>query len=230
MPATGATTLDVALREPSSSRAVRRLRRAGDVPGVVYGGGKDPQSFSVHARDLRHALSNAGAVLDLRIDGLRGTPVVVKELARHPVTGDTLHLDLLRVRLDQPIQASVVLELVGGEDAPGVKDGGVLEQITREVTVEALPTDIPDSLAHDVSAMEVAGTLLLQALTAPAGVTIVGDPDAVVATITAPRLQVEPATEIEEETEVVGEASAADGESEDAEPGAGDASGDAGSE
>ena len=69
------------------------------------------------------------------------TPVVVKELVRHPVSGETMHIDLLRVRLDEAIQATVVLELTGGEDAPGVKEGGVLEQVTRELTIEALPTD-----------------------------------------------------------------------------------------
>ena len=94
---------------------------------------------------------SAGAVLDLTVEGGQASPVVVKELVRHPVTGDTVHLDLLRVRLDVKIQATVVLELTGAEDAPGVKDGGVLEQITRELTIEALPNDIPDSLTHDVS-------------------------------------------------------------------------------
>jgi large subunit ribosomal protein L25 len=200
------TTLAVALREPSGSRATRRLRREGNVPGVVYGGGEDPVAFSIQARELRLALAQGGAVLDLKIDGESGTPVVLKELVRHPVSGTTMHVDLLRVRLDRTIQATVVLELLGAEDAPGVKEGGVLEQITRELTVEAFPGDIPDTLTHDVSELEVAATLTLDAITAPNGVTIVGDPETVIATITAPRLQIESDTEIESETEVVGEA------------------------
>jgi large subunit ribosomal protein L25 len=202
------TALPVAHREPDGSRAARRLRREGSVPGVVYGGGEDAFPFQVDARTLRLALQHAGAVLELQIDGAGGTPVVVKDLVRHPVSGETVHLDLLRVRLDQAIQATVVLELVGGDDSPGAKEGGVLEQVTRELTVEALPTDIPDLLHHDVSAMSIGDTLTLGSLSAPEGVTLVDDPETVVAILSAPRLQIEEEPEIEGETEVVGEGEA----------------------
>jgi large subunit ribosomal protein L25 len=199
------TALKVSAREPGGSRSARRLRREGNVPGVVYGGGDEPVAFQISARDLRHVLQAAGAVLDLSIEGAQSSPVVVKELIRHPITGDTVHLDLLRVRLDQKIQATVVLELTGAEDSPGVKDGGVLEQVTRELTIEALPTDIPDQLTHDVSAMQVNDTITLEALTPPATVTFVDDPETVIATLTPPRLQLEADEEIESETELVGE-------------------------
>jgi large subunit ribosomal protein L25 len=213
MPKTDTTALPVANREPSGSRGARRLRREGNVPGVVYGGGEDPVSFQVDARTLRLALQHAGAVLELQVEGAAGTPVVVKDLVRHPVSGETVHLDLLRVRLDQAIQATVVLELVGAEDAPGVKEGGVLEHVTRELTVEALPTDIPDSLQHDVSGMSIGDTLTLASVTAPQGVTLVDAPETVVAIVSAPRLQVEEEPGIEEETGIVGEGeAAADGE------------------
>jgi len=121
--------------------------------------------------------------------------------------------DLLRVRLDVKIQATVVVELTGSEDAPGVKEGGVLEQITREVTIEALPNDIPDVIEHDVSALQMNETITLEVLTAPQGVTLLDDPETVIATVLPPRLQLEDETEIEAETEVVGEGeAAADGE------------------
>jgi large subunit ribosomal protein L25 len=210
-----ATALTVAHREPSGSRAARRLRRDGNVPGVVYGGGEDPVAFQVDARTLRNVLAHAGAVLDLKVDDAAATPVVVKELTRHPVSGDTVHVDLLRVRLDQAIQASVVLELVGADDAPGVKEGGVLEHVTRELNIEALPTDIPDALHHDVSEMQINDTLTLESISAPEGVRLLDDPETVIATLTPPRLQVEEEPEIEAETELVGEgeaAPAADGE------------------
>jgi large subunit ribosomal protein L25 len=201
-----ATVLSAHRREPAGSRAARRLRRAGNVPGVVYGGGEQPLSFEVNSRELRIALAQGGAVLDLQVDGADGTPVVLKELVRHPVNGDTLHVDLLRVRLDVAIQAQVTIELLGTADAPGVKVGGVLEHSTREVTVEALPTDIPDVITHDISTMEIGDTLTLSALTAPSGVTILGDGDTLIAAVSAPRLQaLEEETEIETETEVVGE-------------------------
>ena len=219
------TALAVASRQPAGSRASRRLRREGKVPGVVYGGGKDPVAFEVDARELRQALAHAGAVLDLSIDGTN-SPVVVKELARHPVSGDTLHVDLLRVRLDQAIQATVVLELIGADDAPGIKEGGVLEQVTRELTVEALPTDIPDAIQHDVSELRVGDTVTLDAITPPASVTLVDDPESVVATVTPPRLQVEEEPGIEEETAVVGEGEAAAAAEAEAEP-AGEGGGEA---
>jgi large subunit ribosomal protein L25 len=209
------TALEVSGREPDGSRAARRLRREGNVPGVVYGGGEDPLSFQVDARVLRQALAHAGAVLDLRVDGAAEAPVVVKELTRHPVSGKTVHVDLLRVRLDQAIQATVVLELVGADDAPGVRDGGVLEQVTHELTIEALPTDIPDSLQHDVSGMQIGDTLMLEALSAPGTVTLIDDPETVIAILSPPRVEVEEEAGIEEETEVVGEGEAApEGEAE----------------
>jgi large subunit ribosomal protein L25 len=219
------TALTVARRESSGSRAVRRLRRAGNVPGVVYGGGEDPIAFSVEARQLRLALANAGAVLDLAIDGDTATPVVVKELVVHPVNAATMHIDLLRVNLNTAIQATVVLELTDAEHSPGVREGGVLELITRELTIEALPTSIPDTLEYDVSSMQIGDTLTLDAIVTPDGVTIIGEPDTVIATLSAPRLQVESDTEIEEETGVVGEEGAAEGEA-GSSPESGDGGGD----
>jgi large subunit ribosomal protein L25 len=212
--ATAETTgLTVEQREPGGSRAARRLRRDGKVLGIVYGGGEEPVAFQVDSRVLRQALAHRGAVLDLRIGGASGTPVVVKEQVHHPVTGETVHLDLLRVRLDQPIQATSVVELVGTDDAPGVKEGGVLEQVTREITVEALPTEIPDSIQHDVSEMVIGDTVTVEALRAPAGVKLVDDPETVIATLTPPKLQLEEEPELEEETELVGEGEeAAEGE------------------
>jgi large subunit ribosomal protein L25 len=199
------TTLSVERRDPAGSRAARRLRKQGNVPGIVYGGGKEPISFQVDSRVLRLALSRAGAVLDLSVDGEAGSPVVLKELVRHPVNGEAVHVDLLRVRLDRPIQATVLLELIGADSAPGVKEGGVLEHVTRELTIEALPTDIPDSLSHEVSEMQIGDTVTLAELTPPEKVKLMDDPETVVATLTPPRLQVEEEPEIEEETEIVGE-------------------------
>ncbi len=202
------TALPVERREAAGSRAARRLRRAGNVPGIVYGGGEEPVPFQVDARELRHALQHAGAVLELSIDGAGSTPVVVKELTRHPVTGATTHIDVLRVRLDQPISATVVLDLVGGENAPGVKEGGVLEQVTRELSIEALPGDIPDAIHHDVSELQIGDTVTLEAVAPPQGITLTDDPETVLATVTPPRLQAEVEDEIEAETELVAEGAA----------------------
>jgi large subunit ribosomal protein L25 len=205
------TKLNVNSRDAAGSRAARRLRRSGRVPGVLYGGGADPVGFDADERELRHALAGSGAVLDLSVDGGKPTPVVLKEAQRHPVRGETVHVDLLRVRLDQAISAVVPLELTGIEEAPGVKEGGVLEQITRELNVEALPTAIPESIVHEVGEMQIGETILLGALTPPDGVTLLDDlEETVVATLSPPRLQSETAEEIEAETEVVGEGGAQD--------------------
>jgi large subunit ribosomal protein L25 len=204
------TKLNVNSREGAGSRAVRRLRRSGRVPGVLYGGGGEPLGFDADERELRHALAGSGAVLDLSIDGGKATPVVLKEAQRHPVRGQTIHVDLLRVRLDQAITAVVPIELAGVDDAPGVKEGGILEQITREINVEALPTAIPESIVHEVGEMQIGETILLGALTPPDGVTLLDDlEETVIATLSPPRLQSEAAEEIEAETEVVGEGGAA---------------------
>lgn len=198
-------SLRVETRQPDGSRSARRLRQEGRVPGVVYGGTDDSVTFQVDARELRHALTHGGAVLDVSVDGAKATPVIVKETQRDALSGAVIHVDLLRVRMDRPIQSTVVLELEGGEEAPGVKEGGILEQITRELNIEALPGDIPDAIRHDVSEMEMNDTLTLAAVAAPAGVTLLDDPDeTVIATLSPPRVEEEP-EELEEETELVGE-------------------------
>ena len=200
------TKLNVNSRDAAGSRAVRRLRRGGRVPGVLYGGGGEPVGFDADARELRHALAGSGAVLDLSVDGEKPTPVVLKEAQRHPVRGETVHVDLLRVNLDEEINAVVPVELAGIEDAPGVKEGGVLEQITRELNVQALPTAIPESIVHEVGEMQIGETILLGALQVPDGVTLLDDlEETVLATLSPPRLQSEAEEEIEAETELVGD-------------------------
>lgn len=214
MASSDTTTLSAAPRDPEGSRAARRGRRSGRIPGVVYGGGEDPLTFDVDARELRAALAQGGAVIDLTLEGAGSSSVVLKDQQRHPVTGLTTHIDLLRVRLDVAIQATTVIELVGTDDAPGVKEGGILEQVTREVNIEALPAAIPDFIEFDVSGMEINDTITLDQVVPPAGVTLIDDlAEITVATLSPPRLQEEEAAEIEEETEVVGEGEApAEGE------------------
>ena len=152
-------------------------------------------------------ISEGAALFDLEIDGGKAVPVVVKEQQLHPVRGSLQHIDLQEVKLDEAIQAEVAIELEGAETAPGVKGGGVLEHVTREITVEALPTDIPDRIVVDVSAMEINDTLQLSVVTPPSGVTFIADdPEEVtIVTLSPPRVEEEPEPEVEEETELVGE-------------------------
>jgi large subunit ribosomal protein L25 len=211
------TTLTVAPREIEGSRATRRLRRSGLVPGIVYGGDADPVPFQADARELRNALAHGGAVIQLALGG-DTTPVVLKDHHRHPVTGDMLHVDMLRVDLKKRIHATTIVELVNADDAPGIRGGGVLEQVTREINIEALPTEIPEVIELDVSNVEVGDTVYLSALKPPAGVTLLDDlEETVLASVLAPKLSVESEDEIETETEVAGEKAADSGAEGDSE-------------
>ncbi|HMI81524.1 MAG TPA: 50S ribosomal protein L25 [Solirubrobacterales bacterium] len=207
------STLKVAPRAEFGSRASRRMRRDGVVPGVVYSGGSEATPFQVSEREVRNITGEGAALFDLEIDGGKAIPVVIKEEQLHPVRGSLQHIDLQQVRLDEKIQAEVALELEGAETAPGVKGGGVLEHVTREITVEALPTDIPDNIVIDVSGMEINDTLQLSVVTPPDGVTFVADdPEEItIVTLSPPRVE-EVAPEVEEEAELVGEGEEGEGE------------------
>jgi large subunit ribosomal protein L25 len=204
MATTDIAPLALQARDPEGSRSARRLRREGLVPGVVYGGGEDPQHFAVDARILRNTLAHAGQVIQISVDGGATGNVLIKDVQRHPVRGEATHVDLLRVRMDVAIHATVPIDFGGAEEAPGVIEGGIFNQELREVNIEALPGDIPDTIAHDVSDLEMNATVTLDVLTAPPGVKLLDDPETVIATITPPT--VEPVEEeIETETALVGE-------------------------
>ncbi|HEX6667845.1 MAG TPA: 50S ribosomal protein L25 [Solirubrobacterales bacterium] len=221
--ATARSTLKVAPRADFGSRASRRMRSEGLVPGVVYSGGEEAKPFQVSEREVRNLISEGAALFDLEIDGGKAVPVVVKEQQMHPVRGSLQHIDLQEVKLDEAIQAEVAIELEGIETAPGVKGGGVLEHVTREILVEALPTEIPDRLVLDVSAMEINDTLQLSVVPVPDGVTFVADDleEVTIVTLSPPRVEEVAEPEVEEEAELVGEADgeAAEGDGGDADGG-----------
>src|SRR3954447_16087526 len=196
--------LSLTARDPEGSRSARRLRREGLVPGVIYGHGDAPQHFAVDGRILRNTLAHAAAILQISLDGGGDTPVLVKDIQRPPVRGEAVHVDLLRVNMDEKIHTTVTVDLIGGDAAPGVVEGGVLSQETREVNIEALPGDIPETIEHDVSGMQINDTLSLSAITPPSGVSFLDDPETTIASVMPPTL--EPVDdEIETETAVVGE-------------------------
>lgn len=217
--ATNSSSLAVASREPLHSRDARRARRQGSVPGVIYGGDEQPVSIAVNERDLRHTLAAKGAVIDVAIDGGTAQPVVLKEAQRHPVRGEIVHIDLLRVDLKQKIQQPVPIEIVDQDTAEGIKLGGIIEHLLREVTVEALPTDIPESVSLSVQDLEIGNQLQTGDLQLPSGVTLVDEADLVVVTLSPPRL----ASEVAAEDEAAAEAGAAAAEGSEAAPaGSGD--------
>jgi large subunit ribosomal protein L25 len=183
-------TLEVSERgaDQVGSRRVRRLRKEGLVPGVLYGRG-NTRAILVEERELRRALtgpSGLHTIVDVVVSGQK-TPhhAVLKEYQRHPIRGTLTHVDFHEVRLDQPIQASVGVQFVG--ESPGAKQGGVVQQVTRELRVEALPTAVPEHIEADISALEVGGTVRLADLPAIEGVTYLDDPETVLANCSIPR-------------------------------------------
>ena len=225
------TKLVVAQRERLGSAESRRLRKEGLVPGVLYGGG-EPVAICIAERELRRALTGAAglhSILDVEIDGKGETHAsILKEYQVDPVRGGVTHVDLQEVRLDKPIQASVSVQLHGGEDAPGVREGGVLSQPLRELGIQALPLEIPEHIDVDVSGMEIGGTLRVSDVSVPERVTVLDDPDTVVATVTAPTRVVEPEEELAEGEEEAAEGEAPEGGPETAAEPAEDAAGDQG--
>jgi large subunit ribosomal protein L25 len=221
--------LEVQQREQRGSADARRLRREGLIPGVLYGRGKSPHPFSVHERELRRALTGpAGlhAILDVILDGQKTSHAsILKDYQQDVISGRLAHVDLQEVRLDQPIQAQVVIELVG--EAAGSIEGGVLSQVTREINVEALPLEVPERIEVDVSPMQMGDTLRLADVAVQEGVTFLDDPEeTVVATVTVPTQIIEPEPEeeeLEEGEELAEGEEAPEGAAEGEEPAEGEA-------
>jgi large subunit ribosomal protein L25 len=193
--------------------------RPGPIPGVLYGRDQQPLAITIPERSLRTALTTSGglnAVLDVVVDEGKVHSSVLKEYQQHPVKGLIMHVDLQEVRLDQPIHATVPLTLHG--EPVGVKEGGVLSQVTNELNVEALPMEVPEHLEADVSDMAIGDSLRLAALVPPAGVTLLDDlEETVLATVTAPMREEEAAPAEGEAAEgaegaAEGDAAAAEGE------------------
>ena len=163
----------------------RRLRQQGLVPGVVYQPGGPSLAFSLPGHDLRKALNEGRTgVIDLVIGDSPARPVLVKDWQLHPVHLGVLHVDFQEVDLKVAVEAPVQVVLVG--TAAGVRDGGVLDQPLREVVVSALPDSLPDHIEIDVSELTIGHSISVGELTTPEGVTIVTDPDTVVASVVAP--------------------------------------------
>jgi large subunit ribosomal protein L25 len=200
--------LTVKERESRGSADSRRLRKQGFIPGVLYGKGKGSYAICVPERELRRVLTGAGglhAILDVVLEGQATTHAsILKDYQQDPIRGHISHIDLQEVRLDQPIQASVTVQLIG--EPAGVKEGGVLSQVQREINVEALPMEIPEHLDLDVTGMAIGDTLRLADLASIEGVTYLDDPEeTVLASVGLPAREIEPEPEEPEEGEELAE-------------------------
>lgn len=203
--------LTVKERDSFGSPESRRMRNEGWIPGVLYGGGKESVPLTVEEKALKQALGRGrgNVILELTFDGQsQGHPAILKEYQNDPINGHLLHVDFLEVRMDQPIESSVRVELVG--TAQGVRDGGILDHGMRELHIRCLPTNMPGEIEVDVSALNIGESLRVSEVAAPDGVEILDDPEAHIAGVMAPKLVVE--EEAVEGEEGVEGAPAAEGE------------------
>ena len=219
--------LDVKAREEAGSAVSRRLRANGMIPGVLYGGGKQAHPFAVEERDLRRVLTGdhgLHTILDVVFEGQKTAHhAVLKDYQLDPVRPRLLHIDLHEVRLDQVIQTQVAVEPVG--ESPGVKEGGVLTLVAREINVEALPMEVPDRLELDISSMTIGDSLRVSDIVVPESVRLLDDPESVVVTVTPPTKVEEPEPEEAEEAVEGEEALEGEGEAPEAEGDEGESGG-----
>lgn len=195
----GEFALGVELREERGKGVARKLRAAGRIPGVCYRRNAESVAVSLDPRELdlllRKASAGMNTLIDLKVTGggdFDGRQVLVKELQRDPITGAYLHADLYAVDLQQSIHVSVPVHLKG--TAVGVSlGGGILDQSTRELDIECLPTAIPEEFAVDVSQLQVGDSIHVRDLAVPEGIEILNDPDVSIVSVVAPAVAEEAA-------------------------------------
>lgn len=184
-------TIEVAPRGATGKNESRRLRAAGSIPGVVYGGGRDPVSVTVDRHTMLELMRKAGgenAVYLLKLTGTdKSRHVMIRDMDVHPVTRQVRHIDFQRIVLTEKVRISVAVEVIG--TPPGVKtEGGMLDFVTREVEVECLPTNIPHHLQADVSKLHVGQHVEAGDLELPEGVTLLEAPERVIAAVSHPKM------------------------------------------
>ena len=219
----GQQELTVTRRQTIGSRRVKRLRREGSVPGIVYGRNMEPIAVTVNHRELSrllHSKSGEHALVTLRLadDGKScEKPVLVHAIQYDPVDGLAVHVDFHAIVLTERLKIKVPVVLKG--EPVGVKqEGGLLEHFLREIEVECLPTEIPESVEHDVSAMTVGQTIHVRDLASPKNAKITSDPDGVIASVQVPKVE-----KPEEETAAVTEPEVIREKKEEGEEAAGEA-------
>jgi large subunit ribosomal protein L25 len=190
-------------------KASRKLAQVGKVPAVLYGAGHKPEPLELDVHELERLLHHEGLrslILHVKIEGTaKPVNAMVKAVQVDPTKGRPLHVDLLAIKMNVAVTTTVALHFEG--ESPGVKGGGVLNQSLTSVNVEALPTDLPESIVVDISELDIGHNLMVSDLVAPAGATILDDPEILVASVTAPTKAEEEVVEVEEGAEpaIVGE-------------------------
>jgi len=208
-------SLKAATRATGGKKSARNVRAAGALPGVLYGGGQEPVSLVINRREfetaVHHSRGGEHAILRLEVEDKPelSSPVLLKAVQHHPLRGNFLHADFLRIRMDERIVTVVPVRLEG--QAPGIGEGGVLDHQMREVEVECLALDVPEEVVVDVSGLHIGDSVHLDKVKFPENVTVLTESDRPVVTVHAPRVVKEVVPEeaaVEEaaaEPEVIGE-------------------------
>ena len=188
-------------------KANRRLAGQNRIPAVVYGIGRESISISVDKHDFELLMAHHAAgstIVEMQIEGEK-KPInaMIREMQMSPIKDTILHVDFLAIEMDKPVNASVSLRLTN--DPAGVKAGGILTINFHNINVEAKPADLPEYLEIDVAALEIGDSLHVSDIVAPAGVTILDDPEEVICSVQAPRAEVEEEVAEVTEVEVIGE-------------------------
>jgi len=197
--------LSATARTESGKGAARKLRSSGQVPAVIYGSAREAASLSINERDLDRLLGTIAAestVIELGVDGGRPTKTLIREIQRHPFKRQILHVDFQELVAGEKVTVNIPLVLVGIPDAVRL-GGGVLDQVLRELEIEVDPSNIPNHIDVDVSALDLGHSLHISDLKLPAGVTVLDDPEMTIVVCSVPRAAIEtPAAGVE----AVGEA------------------------
>jgi large subunit ribosomal protein L25 len=181
-------TLTARPREGKGKSAARRLRRAGEIPAVAYGHGEESRPLAVNAHELEMLLGSINAentIIDLNVDGVaQPVQALIREVQHHPSRPIILHVDFFQIRAGETLHVEIPIRLHG--TPLGVREsGGVLQEVLRELTVECLPKDIPQSIELDVTDLDLGGTLHVSDVTIP-NATILNDPELVICSVLVP--------------------------------------------
>jgi large subunit ribosomal protein L25 len=192
-------------RDDQGKGASRRLRRAGRTPAILYGGRREPRALTVDMAKLQQALDDEkfySSIVTLKV-GEQTQAAVLRDLQRHPWKATIVHVDFQRVLEDEPIRMLVPLHFLNQETAPGVKtEGGMVSHLRNELLIECLPKDLPEHIEVDLTALNIGDSTTVADITAPAGVTLLDDPETVIASVQAPAVEEEVVAEAGEMAEV----------------------------
>ena len=182
--------LKAEVRSGKTRSSVNKLRQEGQVPASLYGKKVDPTPLTVSQKDL-HALlkTNPRGVIQLDVPSVGKHPVMIAEMQKNKMNGGILHVDFHQISMDEPVNALIKVELVG--EAPGVREGGILQVEVHETEVRCLPENLPASLQVDISGLNVGDSVSISSLEVPQGVEVTSEPTDVIATVLAPQKPVE---------------------------------------